>query len=87
MENHPSKDPVVMFSERPSGAPSAVKAWFYPQEPFGYEFLYPRDKALEIAKGSHERVLTQEGDKVGHVDANGQFTPSSDEPRATSGQR
>jgi hypothetical protein len=26
----PSDDPVVLFSERASGSPQAIKVWFYP---------------------------------------------------------
>ena len=41
----PSDQPVVMFGERASGSPQAVKAWFYPGETIGYEFVYPRQQA------------------------------------------
>jgi hypothetical protein len=53
----PAKDPVVMFKETPSGAPAAVQAWFYPGETYGYEFVYPHDQALKIAKATHGSVL------------------------------
>jgi hypothetical protein len=35
-----SEDTVVTFAERTSGAPKAIKEWFYPGDPVGYEFLY-----------------------------------------------
>jgi len=53
----PSDKPVVMFKEAVAGAPPAVQAWFYPGERFGYEFAYPHDQALKIAKASHQPVL------------------------------
>ncbi len=53
-----SDKPVVMFQESAAGAPPAVKVWFYPGETTGYEFVYPHDQALKIAKANHERVLT-----------------------------
>jgi hypothetical protein len=53
----PSSDPVVMFKETPAGAPAAVQAWFYPGETYGYEFVYPHDQALKIAKATHQSVL------------------------------
>ena len=53
----PASDPVVMFKETPAGAPSAVQAWFYPGETYGYEFVYPHDQALKIARASHQSVL------------------------------
>jgi hypothetical protein len=54
----PSGDPVVLFKESPAGSPQAVLAWFYPGETFGYEFAYPHDQALKIAKANHKSVLT-----------------------------
>jgi hypothetical protein len=53
----PADKPVVMFGEAPAGAPQAVKAWFYPGESYGYEFVYPHDQALKIAKAAHTSVL------------------------------
>ena len=53
----PSDKPVVMFKEAAAGAPPAVQAWFYPGETFGYEFAYPHDQALRIAKATHQPVL------------------------------
>jgi hypothetical protein len=53
----PSDNPVVMFKETPAGAPQAVQAWFYPGERYGYEFAYPHDQALKIAKATHGSVL------------------------------
>ena len=53
----PSDKPLVMFKEMPAGAPQAVQAWFYPGETTGYEFVYPHDQALKIAKATHTGVL------------------------------
>lgn len=53
-----SSEPVVMFKETPAGAPQAVQAWFYPGETYGYEFAYPHDQALKIAKATHGSVLS-----------------------------
>src|SRR3954468_24916687 len=54
----PADKPVVMFKEAVAGAPPAVQAWFYPGESYGYEFAYPHDQALKIAKASHQPVLS-----------------------------
>jgi hypothetical protein len=54
----PADKPVVMFRESPAGSPAPVKVWFYPGERAGYEFVYPHDQAVKIAKASHERVLS-----------------------------
>jgi len=61
----PSDKPIVMFREAPAGAPEAVKAWFYPGEATGYEFVYPHDQALKIAKAGHTSVLTAKGEVTG----------------------
>jgi hypothetical protein len=57
----PSDKPVVMFKETVAGAPPAVQAWFYPGETFGYEFAYPHDQALRIAKATDQPVLSYTG--------------------------
>jgi hypothetical protein len=51
----PSK-PIITFEERAAGAPEAVKAWFYPGDNYGNEFVYPKVKAMELAKSSHQAV-------------------------------
>jgi len=56
----PSDKPVVMFAERPAGTPQAVKAWFYPGETIGNEFVYPKDQAVKIARATHQSVLSMD---------------------------
>jgi len=65
----PSDKPLVMFKEMPAGAPQAVQAWFYPGETTGYEFVYPHDQALKIAKATHEPVLTMKESAQSSTDA------------------
>jgi hypothetical protein len=65
----PSDKPLVMFKEMPAGAPQAVQAWFYPGETTGYEFVYPHDQALKIAKSTHEPVLTMKESAQTSTDA------------------
>jgi hypothetical protein len=48
---------VITFSERPAGEPEALRAWFYPGDNFGQEFVYPKEKALELAKETNTPVL------------------------------
>jgi LPXTG-motif cell wall-anchored protein len=40
---------VVKFDERPAGSPEALKAWFYPGDNFGQEFVYEKDRYLQSA--------------------------------------
>jgi hypothetical protein len=35
---------ILQFEERPSGQPEALKAWFYPGDNSGVEFVYPTQK-------------------------------------------
>ena len=58
----PSDKPIVLFSERASGQPQAVKVWYYPGETIGNEFVYPKSQAMKIAKASHTRVLAMNDD-------------------------
>jgi hypothetical protein len=48
---------VITFSERPIGQPEAIRAWFYPGRNWGEEFVYPKAKAVELAKATNQPVL------------------------------
>src|SRR5437867_3061066 len=48
---------VITFRERPAGEPEALRAWFYPGRSWGEEFVYPKMKAIEIAKTTKVAVL------------------------------
>ncbi len=48
---------VVTFRERPAGQPEALRAWFYPGRNFGEEFVYPKARAIELAKETNTAVL------------------------------
>src|SRR5580700_8023324 len=53
---------VITFSERPAGEPEALRAWFYPGKNFGEEFVYPKARAMEIAKTENTPVLFVEAE-------------------------
>src|SRR4051812_15547511 len=53
----PTDKPIILFSERATGSPQAVKVWYYPGETIGNEFVYPKSQAMKIAKETHTRVL------------------------------
>ena len=40
---------VLRFDERPVGTPEALKAWFYPGDNFGQEFIYKKGEGLQTA--------------------------------------
>jgi hypothetical protein len=48
---------VMTFRERPAGQPEALRAWFYPGRNWGEEFVYPKAKAVELAKTGNVPVL------------------------------
>src|SRR5579859_5145281 len=48
---------VMTFRERPAGQPEALRAWFYPGRQWGEEFVYPKARAIVLAKETHEAVL------------------------------
>jgi hypothetical protein len=60
--DRPSDEPQVRFLETPAAdgvaATNAIKIWFYPGTSTGHEFIWPRDRALTLAKASGEPVLT-----------------------------
>jgi len=48
---------VITFRERPAGQPEALRAWFYPGRNWGEEFVYPKAKAIVLAKETNMPVL------------------------------
>jgi hypothetical protein len=54
----PTGKTVLTFAERPAGSPAAIKAWFYPGDLHGQEFVYPKSRAMELAKATNEPVLS-----------------------------
>lgn len=56
----PSEKSVMPFEERPRGNPEALRAWFYPGDGFGQEFVYPKKRAFELAETARVPVLTGE---------------------------
>ena len=53
-----SGHPIITFEERAAGSPEAVKAWFYPGDNYGHEFVYPKVKAMALAKANNQPVAS-----------------------------
>jgi len=53
----PKDKTVITFSEAVQGKPQAIRAWFYPGANWGEEFVYPKAKAVELAKATNLPVL------------------------------
>lgn len=55
----PKDKSTFLFWETPAGQPRALRAWFYPADNFGQEFLYPKNRATQIAQVTHQEVPAQ----------------------------
>jgi hypothetical protein len=64
--DRPSDEPQVRFLETPAAngaaASNAIKIWFYPGTSTGHEFIWPRDKAIQLARATSQSVLTTKTD-------------------------
>ena len=52
----PAGRSIITFEERAAGAPEAVRAWFYPGENYGHEFVYPKTRAIALAQANRYSV-------------------------------
>jgi hypothetical protein len=62
----------VRLIESSAGAPTALGSWWYPEMRQGWEFVYPRQQAMTIAKTATEPVLTTKADVTAAEVQNGQ---------------
>jgi hypothetical protein len=53
---HPTGNSVIKFAERSGDNPEALKAWFYPGDNFGQEFVYPKPRAVQLAVEANEPI-------------------------------
>lgn len=51
-----TSETVIKFGEVPAGSPEVMRAWFYPGNTIGEEFVYPRVRATQLAKASRAIV-------------------------------
>jgi hypothetical protein len=61
-QNRAHGKPVVRFHETPRGVAPPMKVLYYPTNPAGYVFLYPRAQAEQIAALTHQPVLATDSD-------------------------
>jgi hypothetical protein len=54
----PTEKSVITFDERASNSPEAIKAWFYPDNNYGQRFVYPKERAVELAKTNNQPVAS-----------------------------
>jgi hypothetical protein len=53
---NPSDKTIITFAETAAGGPPAIKEWFYPGDQYGQEFVYPKNRAVELAKQANQPV-------------------------------
>lgn len=63
----PKGKTVLTFEERASGAPEAIHTWFYPGDEYGQEFVYPKARAVELAKTTQQPVLAMPAGMASHI--------------------
>src|SRR5580658_10205077 len=54
----PTGKTIINFDERPAGNPEAVRAWFYPGDNYGHDFVYPKARAVVLAKANNQPVAS-----------------------------
>ena len=68
---------VMTFRERAAGSPEAIRAWFYPGDNSGQEFVYPKRRAIELARITMQTVLSMPEERAQDIVAP---VKSADEP-------
>jgi hypothetical protein len=64
---NPTDKALVTFEETKQGGPPAIKEWFYPGESYGQEFVYPKPRAVEIAKNSNQPVPSMSSESASNI--------------------
>jgi len=54
--DRPAQETVVRFAERPADSPEAIEYWYYPGDQYGVQFVYPKSRALELAKANRTNI-------------------------------
>jgi len=55
---------VMKFNERAGDSPQALRAWFYPGDNFGQEFVYPKVRAIQLAQTTQSVVPAVAADTI-----------------------
>lgn len=61
----PTNETVIKFGEVPAGQPEVIRAWFYPGNTLGQEFVYPKARAAQLARASKAEVPAFADDVAG----------------------
>jgi len=75
---HAPENTIMRFQERASGSPEAIKAWFYPGNASGHEFVYPKARAVELARLTNEPVPSMSAEMTPNITS--PATSAADQP-------
>lgn len=65
---HPAGNTTLKFDmTKYSAEPDALRAWFYPGDEFGHEFVYSEDRAKDIASRSGRSVLAMSNELAANI--------------------
>jgi len=80
----PKGQTVMKFEESPVGSPEPLKAWFYPGDNFGQEFVYKKGTVLETAAASTAPAPVETAQNMPPAEpAPVEATPAPAEPEQT----
>lgn len=60
---------IITFKKPVPGAPEAIRAWYFPGDSDGREFVYPRARAIAIAQASRQPVKATSDNMAAHMSA------------------
>jgi hypothetical protein len=63
----PTGHTVLQYTERVAGAPPALRAWFYPGDYYGEEFVYPKLRATQLARANNVPVPAMSNESASNM--------------------
>jgi hypothetical protein len=63
----PSDETVMTFRARVPGSVEAIRAWFYPGANWGQEFVYPKTRAVWLAKQTNKPVPSMPSELASNI--------------------
>ena len=66
-QQRPEDDSEFLYFTAASGHPQPVRTWFYAGDLIGLEFVYPKNRAMEIAKKSDDHVMASNSNRKDDV--------------------
>ena len=66
-QQRPDDNSEFLYFSEASGKPQPVRSWFYSGDLIGLEFVYPKNRAMEIAKKSDDHVMASNSNRKDDV--------------------